>query len=108
MFLTLVDQIRWDWLVSCFHFIGQAVRFETCKWKFVKKIMQGTKESQFFDPPKLGTPPKLEALTLPNFILIKHKSAEIQGREVNKELWRKKMGITSLWPWPLTQGHQCQ
>ena len=64
MFLTLVDQIRWDWLVSCFHFFGQAVRFETCKWKFVKKIMQGTKDSQFFDPPKLGTPPKLEALTV--------------------------------------------
>ena len=37
-----------------------------------------------------------------NFILIKHKRAEIQGREVNRELWRK-MGITSLWPWPLTQ-----
>ena len=26
--------------------------------------MQGTNEYHFFDPPKLGTPPKLEALTV--------------------------------------------
>ena len=26
---------------------------------------------------------------IPNFILIKHKRAEKQGREVNRELWRK-------------------
>ena len=42
-----------------------------------------------------------------NFILIKHKRTEIQGREFNRKLWRE-MGITSLWPWPLTQGHQNQ
>ena len=43
------------------------------------------------------------------FILIKHKRAEIQYyMEVNRELWRKKKAITSLWFWSLTQGHQIQ
>ena len=35
--------------------------------------MQGTKESHFFfDPPKLGTPPKLEALTVILFVHAVH------------------------------------
>ena len=51
--------------------------------------------------------PRVYLSDIPNFILINYKRAEIQGREVNRELWRKT-GITSLWPWPLTQGHQIQ
>ena len=36
--------------------------------------MQGTKESHFFDPPKLGKPPKLEALMVFDMSLLKsHK-----------------------------------
>ena len=39
---------------------------------------------------------------IPNFILIKHKRAEIQGREVNRELWRKNgyyvTVYVDLWP----------
>ena len=47
--------------ISILHyFFGQTVRFESLS----KKLMQGTKESHFFDPQKLETPPKLEALTV--------------------------------------------
>ena len=33
--------------------------------------------------------PRVYQRDIPNFILIKHKRAEIQGREVNRWLWRK-------------------
>ena len=33
---------------------------------------------------------------IPNFRSIKHTKAEINSREFNRELWRKKMKITSL------------
>ena len=33
--------------------------------------------------------PRVYISNIPNFILIKHKRVERQGREVNKELWRK-------------------
>ena len=41
--------------------------------------------------------PRVYLSDLSNFILIEHKRAEIQSREVNREL-QNKMGITSLWP----------
>ena len=52
--------------------------------------------------------PRVYLSDIPNFILIKYKKAKIQSKGVNRELRRKKMDIKSLWPWPLTQGHQFQ
>ena len=48
--------------------------------------------------------PRLYLSDISNFILIEHKRAEIQSREVNRELWRKKgyyVTVTltfDLWP----------
>ena len=46
--------------------------------------------------------PRVYLSDIPNLILIKHKRAEIQGREVNRELWRKKLELRhcdlDLWP----------
>ena len=46
--------------------------------------------------------PRVYLSDIPNFILIKHKRAEIQGREINRELWRKKWVLRhydlDLWP----------
>ena len=44
-----------------------------------------------------------------NFILIIHKRAEFQSKEVNSELWRKNgYYVIALWPWSMTQGHRFQ
>ena len=51
--------------------------------------------------------PRVYLSDIPNFILIVHKRAEIQSREVNRELWRKN-GYYVTVIWPLTQGHQFQ
>ena len=40
--------------------------------------------------------------------LIGHKRVEIHCRKVNREYYEELMDITSLWLWPLTQGHQFQ
>ena len=46
--------------------------------------------------------PRVYLSDIPNFVLIKHKRVEIQGREVNRELWRKKWELRhcdlDLWP----------
>ena len=55
MLLTLVDQIKWDSLVSCIHFLDRLLDLKRANERLSKKWMQGIKESHFFDPPKLET-----------------------------------------------------
>ena len=64
VFLTLADQNEMRFISILHSLFGQTVRFENANDSLSKKWMQGTKESHFFDSPKLGTPPKLEALTV--------------------------------------------
>ena len=49
--------------------------------------------------------PRVYLSGIPNFILIEHKRAKIQSREVNRELWRKNgyyvtVTLTFEWLWP--------
>ena len=112
--VTFISIIRWTLyccvLVSSTKFVGSR-EFEiwTIVWRKLKNdvIMTSSPIRILW---KLNTNrPRICLLSdILKFILIKHKRAEIQGREVNRELWRKKTDITSLWSWPLTQDHQIQ
>ena len=101
--------LDWRYVVACVlvpstKFVG-LIEFEiwTIVWRKLKwRHNDVITYSTFF---KNTNRPRVYVSDIPNLILIKHKRAEIQGREINRELWRKNEYYV-MWPGPLTQGHQ--